>query len=702
MSTPSLILSSMSSKDQPTKTTGDEPISEPGQDVLGRADFASEIRREIEHAPRKDGLVIAVTGPWGSGKTSVLNLAVGPLCDPAGYRVVPFNPWLFSGTPQLVEHFFSELQRQLDGSGDAALDRIAAALEDYAEVIDPLRFLPGVQKASAWTRFVARVLKRPEQSAEEQRRHLAALLADRDELLVVVIDDIDRLRDEEIADVMRLVRLVAGFPNVVYLLAYDADHVADALHASAGHEYLEKIVQVTHEIPAIVGEQLSDLALERINGLVGPVPEERFDREHWSKLYLSFRKYLELPRDVVRFVNHARAPVAQLIDEVDVADILALEALRLFEREFWNELPALRATLTNTREKDAWLFMDGPKPDEDRLQSALKRANDPDTLRDIVVELFPAAARYIRNTYFGSDFLASWERARRVAHPAVLGTYLARQIQPTSVATATVQRALEALDDREYLERLIVELSDQQLPDLLSRLEAFEGDYPDDVAPAIPVLYEMTPRIPEDHSFFGVRPAMRVTRVILRLLRNRDSETITSTVERVLPSLNLSDRLSLIHLVGHQQGVGHELVDATNASVWENRLTAEILAATPQALGAEPALGLLVHHLEQHDPDAAVAKVREATESDSAFLLALIRDVRREVRNSAGRHVSLLWDRLVDLVGEDALIRLITALPELDETADADTVELVSQARIFAADPEAAKRVMAEHRARYS
>jgi predicted KAP-like P-loop ATPase len=694
----------MTSETQPPDTTGDEPISEPEQDVLGREDFAREIRWEIEHAPRKDGLVIAVTGPWGSGKTSALNLAIRPLRKASGYRVVPFNPWLFSGTPQLVEHFFSELRSQLDASGDAALVRIAAALENYAEIIDPLRFLPGVEKASAWTRFVARALKRPAQSADEQRRHLASLLTDRDEVLVVVIDDIDRLREQEISDVMRLVRLVAGFPNIVYVLAYDPDHVADAVHASAGHEYLEKIVQVTHEIPAIVGEQLSNLALERINGLVGPVPEERFDREHWSKLYLSFRNYLKLPRDVVRYINHARAPVAQLMDEVDVADVLALEALRLFEREFWRELSLLRVTLTDTRSKDAWLFSNGPKPDGDRLQAALVRANDPETLRDIVLELFPAAARYLKNTHYGSDSLASWERARRVAHPAVLDAYLARQIQPTNVSTATVAQALAALGDEERLRSVVDDLSGQQLADLLARLESFEGQYPDDVAPAIPVVYEVTNRIPEDHSFFGVRPAMRVTRVILRLLRNLDQPTVVSVVERVLPSLNLTDRLSLIHLVGHEKEAGHGLVDEAKASSWEDQLATEILHARPDTLAAEPALGSLFQHAKQRDPDAARAKAREAATADPGVLIALIRDYRREVRNSAGRHVSLLWDRLVDLLDEDVLVRLVTALPQLDDNADADadTIVLVSQARAFAADPEAAARTMAEQRARYS
>ena len=83
------------------------------------------------------------------------------------------------------------------------------------------------------------------------------------------------------------------------------------------------------------------------------------------------------------------------------------------------------------------------------------------------------------------------------------------------------------------------------------------------------------------------------------------------------------------------------------------------------------------------------------------MLVALIRDFRREVRSSAGRHVDLRWDLLGELLGEDLLVRLVTELPDLGDAADEDVVSLVAQARAFAADPEAAANAMAEQREQY-
>lgn len=60
--------------------------------------------------------------------------------------------------------------------------------------------------------------------------------------IVVLIDELDRVESEEIRTVAQLVRSVADFPGVSYLLAYDRERVAQALggeNAERGQAYLE-------------------------------------------------------------------------------------------------------------------------------------------------------------------------------------------------------------------------------------------------------------------------------------------------------------------------------------------------------------------------------------------------------------------------------------------------------------------------------
>jgi hypothetical protein len=54
------------------------------------------------------GAVVGVLGAWGAGKTSFVNLARAEFSRQA-VTVLDFNPWMFSGSEQLVESFFIEL-----------------------------------------------------------------------------------------------------------------------------------------------------------------------------------------------------------------------------------------------------------------------------------------------------------------------------------------------------------------------------------------------------------------------------------------------------------------------------------------------------------------------------------------------------------------------------------------------------------------
>jgi len=72
--------------------------------------------------------------------------------------------------------------------------------------------------------------------------------------IVVLIDEVDRVEDDEIRSIAQLVRSVGDFPGVSYALAYDPKRViqalggaerTDVLRDERGRAYLEKIVQIT-------------------------------------------------------------------------------------------------------------------------------------------------------------------------------------------------------------------------------------------------------------------------------------------------------------------------------------------------------------------------------------------------------------------------------------------------------------------------
>jgi hypothetical protein len=427
----------------------------------------------------------------------------------------------------------------------------------------------------------------------------------------------------------------------------------------------------------------------------------RLDRQHWSALYLAFQKYLTTPRDVTKFCNHFRGPMTLLSSEVDAADILALEALRLFDRPVWAELPNLIKELTGAR-SHADPFSQRPDHSRDRLNEVVNAAILPDTAREVLRELFPAAGQHLGGSNYGPSFQSEWRRQLRFAHPAVLQIYLSKQVQPTAVSTELVERALDRLSDADALRRELLALDATQLADLLTRLEDYEGTFPDDVAAAIPVLYQLISRLPARDGMWSIEPDMRVTRVVLRMFRNRNPAIVSEIVRQAIEQLpSLSDRWSLVRLVGHLESSGHRMVSESDAEAFESELVTMILTASAEQLADERDLSFLITLATDREPTETRAKLVRDVEHDG-FLIALLLAYRGEVLSETGRHLQLRWDHLADLLGEPLLIRRVTELPELPEGVAADTLEMLTQARRYATNPGLATDELAEYRQRYA
>ena len=75
----------------------DQPIARPAEDRFGIDPFAKALASSIQKMPSPEGAVIALNGPWGSGKSSAVNLVLYHLneADEAN-EIVVVRPRLLS------------------------------------------------------------------------------------------------------------------------------------------------------------------------------------------------------------------------------------------------------------------------------------------------------------------------------------------------------------------------------------------------------------------------------------------------------------------------------------------------------------------------------------------------------------------------------------------------------------------------------
>ena len=238
----------------------DKPISSKCDDQLGRNSFAALLAQSLLNLNTQDTFTVGLFGKWGSGKTSIVNMMLSEIEEqqkdcPESEKliVVHFEPWNFSNTDQLLSQFFIRLSSEFRNKGDERLAKIGEALETYSEAFDILSAIP---LAGGLLSFLGKKgaetagskLKKgcDEKDISKQKEFVIKLLQEQSNRILVVIDDIDRLSNEQIRQVFQLVTSVAKFPNTIYLLVFDKDIVVKALEKvqeGSGRDYLEKIIQ---------------------------------------------------------------------------------------------------------------------------------------------------------------------------------------------------------------------------------------------------------------------------------------------------------------------------------------------------------------------------------------------------------------------------------------------------------------------------
>jgi predicted KAP-like P-loop ATPase len=524
-----------------SRSQGDAPITSLGDDRLGRAGCAEALAAEVLAAPVSAGYVMGLTGPWGSGKTSILNMTIEALGDQA--IVAQFNPWMFSGAEALVGIFFDEIAKQL-GSTDSKLKGLADRLATYGHVLSPLASLVGAGGAvSAAANALDKLVSK--RSVLEQRRELRSQLEELPKRLVVILDDVDRLRPTEVLDIVRLVRLVGDFPNVVYLLSFDRGRVEECLgegDPDRGRAYLEKIVQVTYDVPTARQPDVTSIFLNGLRDLEGIAPAGPFNAEDWQNIFtFVVRPMLSTPRHVRRLLGSLSMTMRLIADEVALADLIGMEAIRVLRPPMFQALLTAAGSLSV---QSVLVGQGGYKPGRDPADSPIGPLHslDPRLAEDICRWLFPAARRYFENMSYGPEWEGIWRRERKVASAAVLRFYLEQQLPEGVVSAAAVDEALSRLTDRERLRELLDTCTPAEMMDVVERLNPTLEELPvdhdrmdaDPARVALPLLLDLIPRMPDDSSPGRIGGAMTVSRAGLRLLRRITDDGLRSQVVRPL------------------------------------------------------------------------------------------------------------------------------------------------------------------------
>lgn len=437
----------------------DLPIITPDQDLYGIDAFVKSLARSVRTMKTPQGVVIALNGPWGSGKSSAINLLKHHLQDAVEQNeigIVTFNPWWFRGEEALVLAFFRELyaatKPSLTTKAKKALPKLGARLLKAGSAVGSTADAFGAGGAgsiASGTMDWLSGLIQDDESVDKLHSELATGLAKQNKRFVVVLDDIDRLAPDEAMAMFRLVKSVGRLPNVIYVLAFDrtlAEKVVAERFPSEGPHYLEKIVQASFDIPEPLATDLQAQLLSRVGDLAGQVDESLI--VHFMNIFHAIvSPEIKTPRDAIRFANALSITWPAVVGDVDLGDFLALEAYRLFRPAIHQAIRRNQIHLCGSanigRGRQS---ISGEQMDSLLLSSV----TDPERYRDGLMRLFPKLKSVWANTYGDIDHFV---KQRRACVPEHFPTYFRLSLSDNIIPRKEVDSILSRVADQEWIKR---------------------------------------------------------------------------------------------------------------------------------------------------------------------------------------------------------------------------------------------------------
>lgn len=298
---------------------------------------------------------VGISGEWGTGKTSFLNVVAGALEKFLPEKVatlVWFKPWDSSSPRQIVTDFFNLLVEKIGPQYSVA----RKPMLKYAELLKAF----DAQKPIVY--FADVYDKHRERSIDSLKSVISGYLKSYGKIISVLIDDMDRLSGDEIAEVLRLIRNTADFPNIVYITAYDKGYVEAQLQKKGIPNpgiYIEKFFSVEFALPKledyyqynVFAQEVHKMCSEAV--IIGYV--DRMPDQTQQFLCSAFHNFRQVKRFARIFVHDAEFfnTKFDIVQHLSLDDFLLLNILHYTDSGLYMMLEFHQFDLM-VRGKDIW------------------------------------------------------------------------------------------------------------------------------------------------------------------------------------------------------------------------------------------------------------------------------------------------------------------------------------------------------------
>jgi hypothetical protein len=529
----------------------DKPIEKASEDEFSRADFSKNVAKTIASTALNDGYVIGLYSKWGYGKTSTLNMITGELSKHKNIVVIKFNPWLFTDQQSMINGLFSTLTTAIGKNLKTKKEEFGNLLGKLGGAISTVTFSTDPVSGSFGSAAKGVGVLLNDADLNELKQRVNKILEESDLRLVVIIDDVDRLDKDEVFQLFKLIKIAVDFKKVIYLVAFDDVAVGRVLNQrfgdleeESGQNFIEKIVQVPLTLPYINQQQLTSYLMRGLGELfqdkdiaVSSSQLEVYKSIYKDELSIKF----DSPRMVIRYLNALNFILPLVGEEIDIADLLLIEAIRMLYPEQYRMLRKMKSLLTGS----LYIFMAGDKENLVFIKSEInQKFSKYESLVPLLRSLFPEVDNAFKDGTRSQVDAKQLKLQKNVASPDYFDRYFTYGISADDVSDVSLLEIISQPMAEDIARGLNDLIKSNNALKVITKIMTYADQKNDgfELAKAIVLVANQFPN-PNKESFNSTPLEISVD-AITKLLRKSKGNS-AKEVKAVMKAMDETDQLAL-------------------------------------------------------------------------------------------------------------------------------------------------------------
>lgn len=302
-------------------------------DLFNRDIIINQLYSSIQACKGADfSFVVGLEGPWGSGKTTVVNNVISKIRENSSDDFIiinDFDPWTYNNQESLLISLFDKVLK------NTGINYSSSSLKSIVNTL-----FETIKSSNPIGNFIGNIFLKndSDDGIEKLKDQICDYLEQNDKTIIIFIDNLDRASSENIIFLLKVINNIFDLKRVVYVLSYDKERISGLLdNSNINEKYIEKIIQQEISITKLNREKLYAVVRDCITKLfvVYGVKKESYNKFSYIIDYLS-NKISDI-REFKRILNSV-APILSVKNELYKPDLFALEFIRFINNDFYEEI----------------------------------------------------------------------------------------------------------------------------------------------------------------------------------------------------------------------------------------------------------------------------------------------------------------------------------------------------------------------------